>query len=52
MIDNERIRIVNSQGLDTVYNFKEEQVEAYFPIEEFEIQFGDFKEPHILVERI
>lgn len=52
MIDNERIRIVNSQGIDTIYNFKEEQVEAYFPIEDFEARFGEFKDPHILCERI
>lgn len=50
MLDSQRIRIVNSQGLDTVYNYMEEQCESFYPIEDFQIQFGTFKDPHMLVE--
>lgn len=42
LLDDERIRIVSNEGLDTVFNYMNSEIESYFPIENFEIKFGSF----------
>lgn len=50
MIDDERIRIVSHSGLDAIYNYVNDQVEAYFPMEDFTSLYGKFKDRHVILQ--
>ena len=50
IIDDERIRIVSHSGLDTIYNYMHDHVEAYVPIEDFETLHGNFGDKHLFLQ--
>ena len=50
LLDSERVRIVNKEGIDCVYNYKLDLIETYFALPGFKLD--NFIHKHFIIEKL